>query len=136
MARNSHEVFLLVAALLSGIVGLALPGSHGRAVVAAFPGWFQTLWYAGLLAGAVLSMIGVLRGDVVGALVERGGQLILAGFSTAYAAGLAIFAGLPASPAAFITVAFGAACFLRSVQIKSSVRALREGLAVVARHRQ
>jgi hypothetical protein len=81
-------------------------------------------------------MVGVLRGDVVGALIERGGQLILAGFSTAYAVGLVIVAGAMATPSAFITVAFGAACFVRSVQIKSSVRALREGLAVVARHRQ
>lgn len=130
--RNAHEVYLLAACLLAGGVGIAVPSSHGRAISAAFPGWIQFAWYTGLIFGAALSMFGVMRGSLVGALIERAGQLVLAGFATAYGAALIGYAGWPATPTALITVAFGAACLARSRQIKSSITALRSELASIA----
>jgi hypothetical protein len=132
-ARNSHELYLLIACLLAGAVGLTVPSSHGRAITASFPGWVQIGWYVGLLAGACLSMFGLIRGNLTGALLERAGQLALAGFSTAYACGLVIYAGWPAAPTALITAAFGGACLARSYEIKSSLKATRMELAKAAR---
>jgi hypothetical protein len=131
-SRNAHEVYLLAACTLAGIVGLTVPSSHGRAISAAFPGWIQIAWYSGLIFGAVLSLYGVMRGSLSGALVERAGQLVLAGFATAYGAALLSYAGWPAAATALITVAFGAACLARACQIRASITALRSELASIA----
>lgn len=127
--RTPHKLFLLIACALSGSAGLLIPGAHVSSIENAFPGHTQFAWYATLLTGGVLGLIGITKGGVTGALLEQAAMLGLAGIMTSFACAALAHTGLAAIPGAVILGGFGIANGFRAYQIHQDIRVIRKYLA-------
>ena len=125
-SRSPFELWLLAAALVSGIGGLAMPGSPSR-VTAGLPPWAQIVWYAGLAVSGALGMTGAMSSRLWSLYVERGALVMLAGLLTVYT--VAIVATVKPSLAfgAVLTASLIPACVVRVRQINADVRHVLEG---------
>lgn len=75
--RRPHEVMLLAASALVGVVYLAGAAPPPSTVEALLPGWVRLLWYGLLAAGGVLGLVGCwLPDQVTGLLLERVALLV------------------------------------------------------------
>lgn len=76
--RHPHEILLVVAATLLGIVGAIFPESISDAVATAFPWpWSMALWIFMALSGLV-TLWGIFNHKIEGLLVERAGLTLQA----------------------------------------------------------
>lgn len=129
--RNWYQIYLLVLTMV--FVGFAwATGSESQVITATFPGFMQVIWYGGLLAGALVTLVGIAMHTVTGFLIERGALFWLAGLCTAY--GLAFMAyAAQADPfhAAYVVVfvlAFAAVNLARARQIRGDIDKMRADL--------
>lgn len=76
--RNWHGAYLAVLTVVFALEAW-LSGSQQQVIAATFPGLARNLWYGGLIAGAVLVLIGVTLHTVTGLLIERAALFLLAG---------------------------------------------------------
>jgi hypothetical protein len=114
--RNPFQLYLLAACVLSGLAGLFAPASESAVVARSLPGWAVMAWYSALVAGATVSIVGVLTRGVGSLLIERVGLAMLAGFTMLYS-GL-VFVDAPRGTfSALFLAAFAAACVGRFLQI-------------------
>lgn len=90
--RSWYQVYLLVLTVLWAAAGW-FTGSDGRVIAETFPAWSRHLWYGGLVAGAVLALVGIALHTVVGLLVERVALFVLAGLCGAYGLAFLAYAG-------------------------------------------
>lgn len=119
--RQADTAYLMFAATVTGLAGLAIPASKSQAIMTSLPGWVQVVWYSGILVGGLLGGIGVLWGGRVGLIVERPARWLLAGLCAAF--GVAVFTSAGARGvigAAFIGL-FGVACVARAHEIRKEL---------------
>jgi hypothetical protein len=128
LGRAVFEAYLLVACVLTGVVGFVAPATRARSIVTTFPGWAQTAWYAGLLLGGIVAIAGITVGSILGSLVERAAMLTLAGMCLSFGVASIAYAGPPAITGAMMLLAFAGACVVRACQITGDLTALRTEL--------
>lgn len=120
--RHPHEVCLLGVCLLSGVSGLVNYSTVSSGTVRQLPEPWGLVFYAVMLAGAVIALGGTLIPGLKGPLVERSGLVILAGLFTAYGIAALATSGTRALFFAAFMVGFATANVVRSVQIGRELR--------------
>jgi hypothetical protein len=120
--RHPHEVCLLGVCVLSGATGLINYSKVASSTVRALPEPWGMVFYATMLAGAVIALAGVLLPGLKGPLIERSGLLILASLFTGY--GIAVLAAAGARGLFFSAFVggFAIANLVRYVQIGRELR--------------
>lgn len=127
--RPAHHVFELVFLVVGTLVAAplvagAIPAPDSTASFVP-PGLLQ-VWAWMLLAGSLTGLLGLLwAGRVVtGMVLERVGLIVLAGAVILHVAGTAATLAAPAIVPVSIAGAFGLACILRSLQVRTEIRDL------------
>lgn len=128
MGRASFELYLLFLCVLGGLIGLVAPATRARSTVAAFPPWAQVVWYFGLVSSGLIGMVGVVRGGILGSLVERSAMVSLAGLCASFGTASIAYAGLPAIPAVIMILGLALPCIVRAGQITADLAAVRAEL--------
>lgn len=120
--KHPHEVALLLAAFLMGVLGTFFFKTVASTTVRTLPYPSGHILYGALAVGSLASLAGIFWPGIVGALVERAGLIGLVGVSAGYA-GL-IFAVNGPRGMAFTTflVAFAAANVFRVFQISQEIK--------------
>lgn len=126
-SKSPFELWLLVAAVLSGVAGLIAP-SAGSRVVQALPHWEQALWSGGIAFGGALALIGALTPRLWALHVERGALAMLAALLMVYTLGIVIETGPTTAVGAALTLGLGVACVARCREITVDIgHVTREG---------
>lgn len=121
-SKSPFEIFLLVASVLSGVIGLVSPDRSSSAVSHLLPLWGQYIWYAGLLASGLLTTAGALTDRLWSLFAEGGGLLMLGTLCCIYTFSIVVIAGATATFAGLFVLGFSAACFARTRQISRDIR--------------
>lgn len=117
--RQPHEIFLLLLAIVSGLVGLT-GGDPANGFAGAFPAWLQVCWFGGLVLGSSVALCGILINGIRGLFVERAGLIVLSALCFSVALGTVCDVRSDVGWVAFGTVlAFGLINLLRVAQIKT-----------------
>jgi len=124
--RNPFEVLMLCACAFAGAIGLLAPNASANAVTNTLPHWEVLCWYSGLLAGGVISLVGVARGGVMSLLVERVGIILLGCLMLAYALALFAQVGVRGTLPALVTGLFAVACVVRFVYITVDLKRMED----------
>lgn len=127
--RAVFELYLLSACILIGFTGLLLPSTRAKSLIYGFPPWAQIGWYGGLAISGLLAWSGILRGDVLGNLIERGAMIILAAMCASFGVASVTYAGPPAITGSMMLFGFACPCIVRTQQITRDIRATRAELA-------
>lgn len=124
--RNPFEVWLLVACVVVGIVGLVQPSSTSNAITSLLPGWEVVTWYAGLAGGGAVSLFGVFGSGLTALLVERVGLIILTCLTLAYSIAVVTQIGFRGALPALFTGLFAVACAVRFVHITTDLKRMED----------
>jgi hypothetical protein len=122
-ARHPLAIYILGLCVISGVmalIGTAIgQPTEPPSVVAAVPEWARLTWYAMLIAGGTLALVGVwwphrrIVDLVTGLLWERRGETGLALGATFYGLALLFLDGPVSKVSGTITVLFAVACAMR-----------------------
>lgn len=128
--RNPFEVWLLVACVVAGIVGLVVPGESASSVVKSLPYWEAVSWFSGLTLGGVVSLTGVFSRGVTSLFVERVGMAILTCLTLAYSVSIVAQVGIVrgATLPALLTGLFAVSCAVRFFNLTADLKRM-EGIA-------
>lgn len=129
LGRAIFELYLLSSCILIGLVGLLVPASRAKSLLATFPPWAQICWYGGLAVSGLLACAGIMRSDVLGSLIERGAMIILAAMCASFGVASIASFGLPALTGSLMLFGFTCPCLVRAQQITTDLRAVRVELA-------
>lgn len=126
--RNPFEVWLLVACVVAGIVGLISPVDSASAVVKALPHWEVLCWFSGLTLGGLVGLAGVFSRGVVSLLVERVGMVILTCLTFAYSVSIVAQVGIAAGATlpALLTGLFSVSCAIRFFNISADLKRMED----------
>lgn len=122
LRRHADTAYLMFAAMVTGLAGLAVPGAQSQAITSTLDTWLQFTWYAGLLMGGLLGGAGVVIGGKLGLIVERPARWILAFLCAAF--GIAVLSAVGIRGVAGVTFIglFAIACVARAYEIRHSLR--------------
>lgn len=127
--RSPFQVAILVACVVTGIVGL-LTGSASPNAIAQLFGNGSALWNLGVLAGGVGSLVAMWLRFPTNLLAERVGMIWLSTLFLAYGVAIVVVNDDAKAIASLGTVlAITVACIARAVQLTSHLRLLRNALA-------
>lgn len=119
--QRPHEILIIFAAILSGLVGFISPGSVAPSITQAFPGGLADLYFAALIISGCIAMYGSFGVSTVCPLLERAGLFAMALFLFAYALSLIARNGEIASVAAIMPTAAAIANLIRCQQITRAI---------------
>jgi hypothetical protein len=126
--RSPFQVLLMAACLISGVSGL-LPHEQ-RSIIDQLADGRATAWYAGLIFGGIVVLVGLFLRLPTSLLVERVGLLLLTGLFIGYGIGIYLLLGFEqVRVGGVIIIACGAACGVRTWQIGHDLSRLRRALA-------
>lgn len=133
--RNWFEGYLLI--LIAGWAGLSwLGGMEGETIQAIFTELGKQIWFAGLIIGSVITLIGFGLGTYTGLLIERAGLYMLAGlFGWIALAFLGFFFRVDALHLLFVTPMVGLIAVValsRAQQIKNDLLRIRQQIPLRA----
>jgi hypothetical protein len=144
-SRTPHKVFLLIACVLVGGLGLIFRNTQASSIAESFPGNTRFLWYLGILTGGVVSLTGivvqttvghsepgyvtVIKRIVTGALIEQAGMILLTGIMVAFSFAAFAKTGVPAISGVLILGGLGVANLVRAWQIHQDIMILRRELS-------
>jgi hypothetical protein len=117
---------MLLACLLTGLVGLSVPAARSSSIYASFPHWEVSVWYAGLVLGSVISLSGTVLKGIDSLITERVGLSILVCLTLAYSLAVVAQVGYRGILTAAFTGLFAIACVSRVVQITSDLKRTEE----------
>ena len=126
--RNPFEVWLLVACVVAGIVGLISPADTASTVVKALPHWEALCWFSGLTLGGLVGLAGAFSRGVMSLLVERVGMVILTCLTFAYSVSIVAQVGIAAGATlpALLTGLFAVSCAVRFFNISSDLKSMED----------
>lgn len=127
--RSPFEIYLLAAAILTGVIGLFNPRPTGASAV--LPLWELYTWDGGLIVGGLVALVGVCMSSPTSLLVERAGLLVLAGWSVGWAVLIGASLGMRATLSVLFVGAFGAACLTRALLIGADLRRVSAASAML-----
>lgn len=116
-SRSPFEIYMLLACILSGAVGLIDPGRGSSGIAQVLPHWELYFWYGGLIVGGIVTFLAVLSNALNSLYVERIGLTLLSGLSAAYGVAIVANSGYKLALAILFVLAFGIACAFRIRQI-------------------
>lgn len=127
--RPAHHVFELMVLLMGGLVAIplvagALPAPSSTASF--LPPHLLDIWAWMLLIGAALGAAGLLwfGRKVTGLVLEQVGLIMFAGAVLLYVTGLVSRVTWGAAIPTALVLGFGAACLIRTVQLRDEIREL------------
>ena len=133
--RNGFEAYLLVLIAGWSIVSW-LGGTEGETIAAVFTPIGRPIWFAVLIAGSVLALLGVTLGTYTGLMIERGALFILAGaFGWVGLAFLGFMTRVDALHLGYVTPMLLAAAFVaisRAHQIRRDLARMRVNMSALA----
>jgi hypothetical protein len=129
--RNWFEGYLLVL-ILGWAIFSWTGGMEGETISAIFTPIGKHIWFAGLIIGSVISLIGFGLGTYTGLLIERAGMFTLAGFfGWIGLAFLGFFFRINALHLLFVTpliIMIGLVALSRAHQIKNDLLRIRNSI--------
>lgn len=134
-SRNWYQLLVMVLTVF-WVADAWLSNSAQETITASFPAWSQSLWYGGLIAGALITAAGIMINTYVGLRVEQAGLLILTGLCIGYDIAFIAFAGRTNLAHILLVVPlialFAVINFARARQIDLEIDTLRHGLRRLA----
>jgi hypothetical protein len=126
--RSPFQIVILVACVLTGLVGL-ITGSSSPASIAEVYGDWAVLWNVGVVLGGVGTLGAMFSPVPANLLVERVGMIWLATMFFAYAVAIALYNDPDRVVAGLGTdLALATACLVRAYQISRQLALLRAAL--------
>lgn len=122
---NPYQVMFLVAAILGGGTLAALGDRLGSSLAQALPDWVTIVLALGMVAGGVISAVGMAIPRVVGMLIERVGVLETSVLFLSYAGFTLDYIGARGFITIIFFMAFAAAGGWRAWQLTRSIRRRR-----------
>ena len=126
--RHPHEILVLLATVLVGVVGTVLPSEVSQAVAETLDGWLGRAYYVGLAAFSSIALWGIFRRRIEGLLVERVAITVVALYYAVFAACVFWYYGLGGAMGAVIPTAYCIANLARCWQIKTDLALLKSYL--------
>lgn len=122
--KHPHEVALLVATFLLGLGGLLFYDQLASPTVRLLTPPFGHLLYAGMALTASITLVGVFRSGVTGALTERVGLWGLSAWSVGYSSAILAIGGNRGIMFGGFMASYAIANVIRAGQISREVREL------------
>lgn len=119
--RHPHEVFLLGWCAAAGASGL-LTKQVSSGTISSLPAPWALVFYAAMVLGATISLIGIALRGLAGPLVERSGLLVLTGLFASYAVAVVAIAGIKGLFLAGLFAGLTAANMYRAYQITRDLK--------------
>ncbi|MDB5733285.1 MAG: hypothetical protein JWQ03_3180 [Variovorax sp.] len=126
--RHPHELLILIASTVLGLVGTVLPGEISSAIATVMDGWTVHAFWAGLAVFAGASLYGILKRGVEGLLIERVGLFGLAMFYLAYSVAVIDYAGWGGLVSVALPLCFAIGNLGRIWQIRTDLRLVKSYL--------
>jgi len=119
---DPRATFVLVLSVMSGVSSLIVAETP-ESLRAAMPDWVVLIWGALLVIGSATAVIGMAFRGVGGVITEQIGNMTVAATTLFYATMVLVIIGASAIFPAGIIGAWGAACFIRWVQLQLLIEA-------------
>lgn len=126
--RQPHEILVISATVLLGIVGVVLPQEISAAVADAFSAFWARAYWAGMVVFGAVTLFGIFRKRIEGLLIERAGLTVLAVLYGTYVYAALATAGLEALAGITLPTSFAIANLARCWQIRNDLILLRDYL--------
>lgn len=118
---DPRAVFILMLSVFVGITALAVETAPDT-LEALLPTWGVNLWDATLVVGSATTLLGMVRHNETGVIVEQIGSVTIAAATLFYSA-LAFWAtGTEALRDVGVVLAWGLACAVRWCQLQALIR--------------
>lgn len=130
--KHPHEVCLLTAAWMLGVIGLVAFDKIATNNVRALPTFYAYILYASLVVGSSIALFGIFRKSLVGALVERAGLIGLSTLLLAYCGIVAIYTGFRGTSFIVFVGAFATANIIRTFQITKEIDQMRAAAVILS----
>lgn len=127
--RHPHEVLVLIASVVVGIVGLIVPTEVSDAVTHSMTSGLARFYYLGLAFFSAVALWGIFRHKVDGLLIERVAITVVALYYMIFAACVIGDRGLSGLMGIVIPVSYCIANLARCWQIRIDLALLRSYLA-------
>lgn len=119
--RHPHEILILIAASLIGLIGILFPDTISPAISQIFNTNGSRIFFGGMFAFAAIALYGVWKRKVEGLMIERGCLIALTCFFTAYSLSVLFHTGLTGVIASILPLSFAIANICRIVQIRTDI---------------
>lgn len=130
-ARNPFEIVMIIAGLLAGIAGLAVPAHNQSQVIYGLGSPWDKVFYACLILGTGMVALSLFLQPLMTLLIERVGMIWLAAIFLPYGVGCVISALIyldPLRPSWILIIGYGVACAVRILQITHDLRGYQREL--------
>lgn len=114
---DPRATFMLALSVMSGVSSLAIAEAPGS-LEAALPEWAVLIWGIMLIVGSILALIGMVFKGVGGVITEQIGNMTVSATTLFYASIAIMVVGPAAAYPAGLIGAWGAACFIRWLQLQ------------------
>lgn len=127
----------MLAATITGVTGLIVPGAKSLAISNTLSGPIEVLWFGGITLGGFGGIISILVGGRLGLIIERPVRWLLAFLCAAFGTAVGFYVGIQGIAGMAFIGMFGAACLFASWDIRMRLNTppvevlLREELAAV-----
>lgn len=118
---DPRATFMLALSVMSGISSLAIAAAPAS-LEAALPEWAVLIWGVMLIAGSVTALVGMVFKGVGGVITEQVGNMTVSVTTLFYASIAIMVVGPSAAYPAGLIAAWGAACFVRWLQLQLLIR--------------
>lgn len=125
---DPRAIFILVLSVVSGVPLVfadATPGSIEDQLDAAW----VVIWGIMLTIGALTTLIGTLKPNVDGIILEQIGSVAVGGATLLYAGAIVAQVGVAGSVPAAIIIGFGLSCFWRFGQLQALINQAEQAAA-------
>ena len=124
-SRQPHEVVLLIAGMILGVVGILAFDQVSSPTIRALTAPYGYVLYGGLACTSIVSLMGVFSRGVPGAVVERAGLVGMALLLIAYSGVVVGTSGFRGLSFVVFVGGFAIANIIRIVQIRAEIDQLR-----------
>lgn len=126
--RHPHEVLILIAAGLIGVIGMTIPDKISNSIIEVFGMVGGRTFYGGMFVFAAVALYGVWKRKVEGLMIERASLIALTTFFFAYGSSVLMVNGVVGLVSAILPLSFAIANCCRIAQIKTDLYYIKEYL--------
>lgn len=118
LRRRADTTYLMLAATITGVLGLIVPGAKSLAISNSLSGLIEVVWFAGVALGGAGGLASILVGGRAGLIMERPVRWLLAFLCSAFGIAVAYYVGVTGIAGMAFIGLFGVACLFAAWDIR------------------
>lgn len=127
--RQPHEISVMIAAILGGVLGVLFPEGVSPAISSLLPEVPTQIFFGMMAAFGVIVLVSMVKRTVDALLLERAGLFVLAFCFTAFALAIFVHSGFAGALSSVLPLAFAGANVWRVLQIGYDLKLLKSYLS-------